>query len=188
MVAEAAKSSTTSTTGTAVLQPDLPPDTTIAGAGLSASCQGITVTAIQRLIDRISVAGDQADANVVANGPGVPGAGAPDSATVSADNVRKGQRRLTQLIEDLRKANLLSPSGELVNAVGGYAVYNRTREVILDLHHARHFAAVSAAWNSKRDPSGALACITSVTEILGDLEPFSIQATRCYLSIWYPIM
>lgn len=185
MVRDAAKSSAT---GTAVLKPDLPPDTTIARSGLSASCQGISVAAIQRLIDRISAAGDQADANVVANGPGVPGAGAPDTAKVSADNVRKGQRRLTKLIEDLREDNMLSPAGQLKNAVGGYAVYNRTREVILDLHYARHFAAVSAAWNSKRDPSGALACITSITEILRDLESFSIQATRCYLSIWYPDM
>ena len=185
MATDAAKSSAT---GTAVHQPDLPPDTFITRSGLSASCQEITVAAIQRLIDRISAAGEQADANVVANGPGVPGAGAPDAAKVSADNVWKGQGRLTQLIEDLRKANMLSPSGELVNPVGGYAVYNRTRDVILDLHFARHFAAVSAAWNSKRDPSGALDCITSVTEILADLEPFSIRATRCYLSIWYPNM
>jgi hypothetical protein len=148
------------------------------------ACESVTETVIKDLIARIGEARGRAEANVVANGPGT-GGGAADAATVSAHNVGRGEEILTDLVKFLRDANVLGPSGAVVNPVGGYAVYNRVRETILALHYARHFAAVSAAWNSERDPSGALDCIALLTALLPDLETLSATATRCYLSLWY---
>ena len=164
-------------------EPDASPDVGPTRATNDA-CQSITEAGIQELIDRLSRIRGEADAEVAANGPGT-GSEHPGLATRCAGFTARCEQRLTTTLVYLRdEVKAFGPSGTLVNQAGGYALYSRARENILDLHYARDQATIGAIANAKRDSSHALACVRLISEVLPDLEAHSVQATRCFLSLY----
>ena len=154
------------------------------------ACRSITDAQIQALIDRIGRIPSEADATVAANEGKET---VQDPARTYAGQLRDCQDRMTTMLRYLRdEVKAFGPSGKgpVTNHVAGYEIYNRVLETVHDLHRARDRAAVSAAAAAQLDPrgdaSGVLGCIRSVTEALPALETMSAQATRCYLSPYYP--
>ena len=153
-----------------------------------ASCQSITEARLQELIDRISRARAHADANVAANKPG--NESEKGFAERCAEFMRRAEERMTFGLSELRRMRAFH-SGTLSNQAGGYEVYSRVRETVLNLHLARDQAAVSAASvrtnpERPRDSSAALDCVRSIGDLLPDLETLGTQGTQCYLSLYYP--
>lgn len=150
------------------------------------SCSALTRAAIEGIVIAITALKTEADANLTLNGPGVPGAGHPASAAQAVSHVKIALDKFSYLLTWLDDKKLFSPTGYVTNISGAYSVYNYVREAVLYLHLTRHWSAVSAAWNAKRDPHHALKCIDETSTLLEELEVLGTKATRCYLSYVYP--
>ena len=150
------------------------------------SCSALTRAAIEGVIIAITVVKSETDANLAANGPGMPGAGYPAAAAQAVDHVKIALNKFGKLLAWLDENSLFSPKGHITNISAAYTVYNYVRETVPYLHLTRHWAAVSAAWNAARNVDHALKCIDETSTLLEELEALGTKATRCYLSHVYP--
>jgi len=149
------------------------------------SCSALTRAAIEGVVIAITAVKTEAEANLALNGPGMPGAGHSASAAQAVSHVQVALDKFTYLLTWLDDNKLFSPKSYVTNISGAYSVYNYVRDAVLYLHLTRHWSAVSAAWNAKRDPHHALKCIDETSTLLEELEELGTKATRCYLSYVY---
>jgi hypothetical protein len=151
-------------------------------------CTSVTKQSITELLDAIERARERAEANAAANGEAVPNAGYPGAATHCLRHIATARDWIDRLLRWLGDNDLFEgPDQQVNNTTAAYNVYGYCRETVVQLHHGRHWAAVSAAWNSSRktaDP--ARECVERASEALALLDPLSAQATRCYLRAYFP--
>ncbi len=100
---------------------------------------------------------------------------------------------MTELLRYLRddvEAFGSSGTGTVTNHVAGFELFNRVRETVDDLLRARDRAVDSASAAAQLDPradaSGVLVCINLISQLVPDLQALSAEATRCFLSVYYP--
>jgi hypothetical protein len=149
-------------------------------------CEALTRKALEELVNAIDDSLHKAQDNVRENGPQATGARYPVAATLSVDNLTSARNWVEGVLEWLDNEQLFAPNNFVTNTTGAYSIYGVLRDAVHQLHHGRHWAAVSAAWNSPagdppRDARAASECIDLATTALALAEPLSAKATRCYL-------
>ncbi|WP_169831872.1 hypothetical protein [Corallococcus exiguus] len=159
-----------------------------AGKAVADPCGSVTRSTITGLRSKIQEACTVAQTNVNANGAGVPGAEYPGAATYSLTVLTLALDGMDQLHLWLDTNGMyVAPDDRVTNASAAFNVSAYCREISSHLHHGRYWAAVSAAWNSSRNTAQpALDCVERVSEALALLDPLAANATRCYLSAYFP--
>jgi hypothetical protein len=156
-------------------------------APIANPCNSVTKQSITEVRDGIERARQLAEVNAAANGEGVPDAVYPGAATYSLRHISTAREWMDRLLRWLADNDLFEGADQQVNnTTAAYNVYGYCRETVVQLHHGRHWAAVSAASNSSRktaDP--ARECVERGSEALAMLDPLSAQATRCYLRAYF---
>jgi hypothetical protein len=158
---------------------DLPAE----AAATSTPCGAVTRQALQELGNAITVARDKADGNVAVNGEGVPDAGYPGAATWGRYYLGSAQDMTTDLLAWVDEWNKWSV---LVHYPAiSYGIYGYGREVIGQLHLARHWETISAVYNARRGTAAtAVECVDLITATVELAEPLSADATHCYLAAY----
>lgn len=151
---------------------------TAAQAATPIACQSLTPTAIQSTITKMNTSLAQADIDFAQNG--VSGAYAI-AAKYNRDYIVLARDLMVNLQTWLKTDGLDSPF--VRNASASYNVYGYARDAVTDLHHARHWAAISAVYHNS---NAARQSIELTTQALNLLEPLSAQATRCYVDQYGP--
>lgn len=156
----------------------IPPPPETATAAEPAQCAAVSRQALQDLSDAITAARQQADANVAANGEGVPGAGYPVAATHGRNFLVNAQEDITQLLAQIDQ---YPPS--LIHVPGiTYAIYNSCRGVIVAMHYARHWETISAVYNREGETTAvAVECVDLTTAAIELAETMATAATGCYM-------
>jgi hypothetical protein len=153
------------------------------GAAKSASCEAVTRQALQELSNAIAVARDKADDNVTVNGEGAPDAGYPGAATLGRNHLIVAQDKTTALLAWVDEWNKWSVL--ILYPAISYGIYGYCREVIWQLHHARHWETISAVYNARRGTAAtAVECVDLVTAAVELSEPLSANATGCYMAAY----
>jgi hypothetical protein len=142
------------------------------------ACQSLTPVAIQNTISRMNAS--LAQANIDFGKNGVNGAYAV-AAKYNRDYIVLARDLIVSLQTWLKNMGLDSPY--VTNASAAYNVYGYIRDSVPHLHHARHWAAISAVYHSSK---AARQSIELTTQALNLLEPLSAQATRCYVDQYGP--
>ncbi|MCY1046852.1 hypothetical protein OV208_36445 [Corallococcus sp. bb12-1] len=151
-------------------------------------CGSVTRSAITGLRAKIEAARIVAQTNANDNGEGAPGAEYPGAATSSLAVLTMALDWIDQLHLWLDTNGLyVAPDDRVTNTSAAFNVCAYCREISSHLHHARHWAAVSAAWNSSRNTAQpARDCVERASEALSLLDPLAANAARCYLSAYFP--
>jgi hypothetical protein len=149
-------------------------------------CEALTRDAVEELVEAIDASLRKANDNVRENGPQAAGANYPRAATLSAEHLYNARNAVEGVLEWLDSEQLFAPNNFVTNTTGAFSIYGVLRDAVWQLHHGRHWAAVSAASNSPagdppRDARAASECIDLATTALALAEPLSAKATRCYL-------
>jgi hypothetical protein len=146
-----------------------------------APCTAVTRQGLQDLLDVIADALAKAEANILVNGEGVPGAEYAVAATYGRDYVADAQEHAIRMVAIADKFKV--PPGLVLYPAISYHIYGICRHVIFQLHVARHWEAISAVYNRERGTAAAaVACIQPITAAAGLAEPLSANATGCYLA------
>ena len=170
--------------------PDLIPVTRVGrseadepAAAAAAGCAAVNRAAIAAAIDAIAAALEKADDNVAANGEAAPGAEYPGAATFAQTGCQSALGTMQTLRAWLTVNELFEPPNDRVtNLSASFNVAGYCREAIIQLHFARHWAAVSSGWNAARNGGEpGRACTALISDALSMLEPLSANATSCYL-------
>lgn len=149
-----------------------------AAAAAPAPCAAVTRQALQDLSDAIGTARQRAEANVAVNGEGVPAAVYPVAATYGRDHLVVAQDDMTQLLTWIDQ---FPPQAIHYSSVV-YSIYGYCRQIIHQLHHARHWEAISAVYNARRGTAAvAVECIDLITAAIDLAEPVATNATTCYV-------
>lgn len=141
-------------------------------------CASLTPAAIQHVIDVIAQSRTKAESDVAANG--VNGA----YASAARDNLaylREAHDKMVALQSWLQTNGLDSPY--VTNASAAFNVHGYVREVVISLHYARHWAAVSASHHKSTDARDSYE-LTS--QALNLAEALGAQAGRCYMNHYLP--
>jgi hypothetical protein len=150
-----------------------------------APCEAVTRQGLQDLVDAISAAQLKAEANVAANGEGVPGAEYAVAATHARDFVVEAHEHVAKVVATADKYDV--PPGLNRYPAISYQIYLACRQAINYLHAARHWEAISAVYNRDREKvAAALACIGPITAAIELAEPLSADATGCYVAVYAP--
>jgi hypothetical protein len=150
-------------------------------------CAALTPAAVDQLVAQLTVARGLADQDVALNAAG--GAYAV-AATYHRDNLVAALQKATELRGWLTANGLGSPY--VSNATAAYNVHGLARDVVGPLHHARHWATISAVYHKASatqpiDRSGpARASYEATTQALTLVEALGADAGRCYLSGYFP--
>jgi hypothetical protein len=143
---------------------------------LPESCTSLTPVAIQAVIDAIDASLTKADSDVAAFGI----AGAYASAThANQTYLRIAKDTMTTLQSWLHDNDLDSPY--VTNTSAAYNVHGYVRETVGPLHHARHWATISATYHDSQD---ALDSVDRTSEALALIEPLAAEAALCYMSAY----
>ncbi|MQA87141.1 MAG: hypothetical protein GEV03_21570 [Streptosporangiales bacterium] len=168
--------------------PDLvpPPPSELAApkaAAEPAPCAAVTRQALQDLSDTITAAREKAEANVAVNGEGAPGAVYPVAATLGRDHLIKAHDNTTVLLAWVDKWGV--PPGLIGYPAISYGIYGYCRDVLPQLHHARHWETVNAVYNASRGTAAVtVECINLITAAVELAEPLATNATGCYLAAY----
>jgi hypothetical protein len=143
---------------------------------LTESCTSLTPAAIQAVIDAIDASLTKADSDVAAFGV----TGAYASAThYNQANLRIAKDTMTALQSWLHDEGLDSPY--VTNTSAAYSVHGYVRDTVGPLHHARHWATISATYHNSQD---ALDSVDRTSEALALMEPLGAEAALCYMSAY----
>lgn len=175
--------------------PDLIPP--IPGGGVQAAhgtpaapdpCAAVTRGAVEAVVQAIQAAHSEAQQNVKLNGAAVPTAAYPAAAGFAETGLASALDTMNSLYAFIDNNNLFEPPDDRVtNASAAFNVSGYARETIVQLHFARHWAAVSASHNpSLTKAKPAVECTERITGALELIEPLSADATRCYLHAFLP--
>lgn len=149
-------------------------------------CGTVTRVALEATIEAINAAKLKADENVVLNGNGAPRAIYPTAAMLAQEAMVTALDTMTTLLGILAGQSLFEPPDDRVsNVAASFNVYGYARESVIQLHYARHWAAVSASHNGER-ADAAIECTEGASDALALLERISADATRCYLQAYLP--
>lgn len=143
---------------------------------LTESCTSLTPAAIQAVIDAIDASLTKADSDVAAFG--VAGAYAV-AAQHNQTYLRIAKDTMTALQTFLRDEDLDSPY--VSNPSAAYNVHGYVRETVGPLHHARHWATISASYHTSQD---ALDSVDRTSEALALIDPLGAEAALCYMSAY----
>jgi hypothetical protein len=170
------------------LLPPTPSELSVTGspteaAAKSTPCEAVTRQALQELSNAITVARDKAEGNVAVNGEGVPDAGYPGAATWGRYYLVSAHDMSTDLlawVDEWNKWSVLIHYPAI-----SYGIYGYCREVIGQLHLARHWETISAVYNAVRGTAAtAVECVDLITATVALSEPLSVNATHCYLAAY----
>jgi hypothetical protein len=141
-------------------------------------CASLTTAAIQAVIDKIIESRDKAVSDDAAHGA-VGGPGYPSAANDNLAYLTQARDEMIVLRDWLQTAGVLDPPPFVTNTTGAYNVHGYVRETVVILHHARHWATISAVYHSSKD---AMDSYELTTQALDLIEPLGAQAGRCYMS------
>lgn len=162
-----------------------PPAPAAAGGDVRGACSALTRAAIQDVITAIAGAAQEAAENNKDNGEDAPGAQYSSAAPLAVGHLGEANQRMTHLQAWCDGEGVYSPDGYISNTMAAYNVYSYVRETVWQLHHARHWSAVSAVCNSGRGADHARRCVDLISDLLVVLESLGTTATRCYLSRYF---
>jgi len=145
-------------------------------------CADLTTAAIQEVIDEIEesckkAAGDAA-AHGAEGGPGYPSAARDNLAYLTL-----ARDEMIVLRDWSQTAGVLDPPPFVSNTSGAYNVHGYVRATVIYLHHARHWATISASYHLSQDARDSYELTTRALELI---EPLGAQAGRCYMSVFEP--
>lgn len=153
-------------------------------AGAAADpCAAVNRGALDAVIAAILDALGKADDNVVANGNDAAGARYPAAATFAQAGCRKALDTMQTLLGWLDDNQVFEPPDDRVtNASASVNIFGYCREAIIQLHFARHWAAVSSSNSASQAGAGpGRDCTERISVALSLAEPLSADATSCYL-------
>lgn len=139
-------------------------------------CESLTPAALQQVIDVIAQSHTKAESDVAANGENGAYAVAAHHNLVY---LKEAHGKMTALQSFLQSEGLDSPY--VTNASAAYNVHGYVREVVGPLHHARHWATISAAYHKSTDARDSYE-LTS--QALNLAEALGAQAGRCYMNAY----
>jgi hypothetical protein len=149
-------------------------------------CASLTPTAISQLVSQIEAARTLADQDVALNAAtGAYGT----AATYHRDNLVAAFQKATEVRDWLTANGLASPY--VTNATAAYSLHGLAREIVAPLHHARHWATISAVYHKASatqpvDKSGpARQSYEATTQALSMVEALGADAGRCYMSGYF---
>jgi hypothetical protein len=141
-------------------------------------CESLTPAALQQVIDLIAQSQTKAESDVAANGENGAYAVAAHHNLVY---LKEARDIMIALQTFLQSEGIDSPY--VTNASGAYNVHGYVREVVVPLHHARHWATISAIYHQSADARDSYE-LTSQTLDLA--EALGAQAGRCYMNAYLP--
>lgn len=165
-------------------QPDLAAVRPARVAGAAADpCAAVNRGALDAVIEAIAAAFRKADDDVAANGPSVAGARYPAATTFAQAGCQKALDTMQTLLGWLDNNGMFEPPDDRVtNATASFNIFGYCREAIIQLHYARHWAAVSSSSNvSQNGTNPGRDCTELLSVALSLTEPLSADATGCYL-------
>ena len=102
-------------------------------------------------------------------------------------NLTEARDKMQVLLAWLYAAGVLgvppAPPPFVSNTTGAYNVHSYVREAVISLHYARHWATVSAIWNTSADARDSYELTTQAHELI---EPLGAQAGRCLMAPFFP--
>jgi len=159
----------------------LPLDGRIATAADPPSCAALTRQALQNLSQAIAAGLAKAEGNVTVNGAGVEDARYPAAAMLGRDHLAAAEEDMARLLAWLDAVGI--PPGMFQHPSVPYNIYGYCRELLVSMHHARHWETISAVYNAERGTAAvAVACVHLISTAVGLAEQLSIDGTGCYLA------
>jgi hypothetical protein len=145
-------------------------------ASAQGACSALTQPAIQAVIARIGQS--RAEAQLDANANGITGAYAV-AATYNLAYLQDAEKQFKELDAWLVSESLYTPFVD--NASASYSVHGTVREASNLLHHARHWASISAVYHGS---SSAKNSIDRTSEALTLMDSLGASAVTCYIGFY----
>jgi len=161
----------------------VPPVRRVAAAGGAAQVCTVTRDHLDTVIAAVEAARAKADDDVALNGPGGASGSSLGAAVLAQEAATAAVDTMHSVRAFLQSNDLFeAPDGRVTNVSASFNIFGYAREAIVQLHYARHWAAVSASQNqSQANAASAVDCTERISEALPLLEALSADATRCYL-------
>jgi hypothetical protein len=139
-------------------------------------CASLTPAAIQNVIDVVAESRGHAEIDNTANGTtGAYASAARDNLTYLRQVGSSDPYRLGYLQSWLAENKIPTP---YTNSTAVYSIHNYARENVWTLHHARHWASISAVYHASKAAVNSFEATTRAVELL---ESLGANAGRCYL-------
>ena len=145
-------------------------------AAAQGACSALTQPAIQAVISKIGQS--RAEAQLDASANGITGAYAV-AATYNLAYLQDAEKRFQDLDAWLVSIGLYTPFVD--NASASYSVHGTVRDVSNLLHHARHWASISAVYHTS---SSAKNSIDRTSEALTLMDSLGASAVACYVGFY----
>jgi len=145
-------------------------------AAAQGPCEALTQPAIQAVIAKIGQSRAEAQIDAAANG--VTGAYAL-GATYNLAYLQDAEKQFKDLDAWLVSNSLYTPFVD--NASASYGVHGTVRDVSNLLHHARHWASISAVYHAS---SSAKNSIDRTSEALTLMDSLGASAVTCYVGFY----
>jgi hypothetical protein len=145
-------------------------------ASAQSACSDLTQAAIEDVISRIGQS--RAQAQLDANANGVTGTYAV-AATYNLAYLQDAEKQFMDLDAWLVSNGLYTPFVD--NASASYSVHGTVREVSNLLHHARHWASISAVYHTSTSAKNS---IDRTSEALTSMDSLGASAVACYVGFY----
>jgi hypothetical protein len=145
-------------------------------ARAQAPCEELTQPAIQAVIARIGQSRAAAELDAAANG--ITGTYAV-AATYNLVYLQDAERQFQELDAWLADNGLYTPF--VNNASASYSVHGTVRDTATPLHHARHWASISALYHTS---ASARSSIANTSEALTLADSLGARAVECYVGFY----
>jgi hypothetical protein len=139
-------------------------------------CASLTPAALQQVIDVIAQSRTKAESDVAANGVnGIYAAATHHNLAY----LNEAHDIMIALQSFLQSEGIDSPY--VTNASGASNVHGYVREVVVPLHHARHWATISATHHLSTDARDSYELTSQALDLA---EALGAQAGRCYMNVY----